>query len=139
MKTPNNQSDAAIEVLRSWLDFCVKGPDDKKIESTIKFLEDISKYSYGEILRKVKIIGPTPWQASFFMVWLFSSGGWDREREYMSSHEEIMAVYEDDIAMKSYIVERKHGKGPFFNYFKEMQIRKNTDYDPAITKYQGEK
>ena len=57
----------------------------------------------------------------------------------LSTDEEIRAVYEDDIAMMSYIVERKSGKGPFFNYFKEMQIRKNHDYDPCKTRYQGEK
>jgi len=50
----NNQSDAAIEVLRSWLDFSVNGPENKEIENTVKFLENISKYSYGEILEKLK-------------------------------------------------------------------------------------
>ena len=48
------QSVAAIEVLRSWLDFSVNGEENVEIEATIKFLENISKYSYGEILEKLK-------------------------------------------------------------------------------------
>jgi len=50
----NNQSVAAIEVLRSWVDFSEKRSENKEIEATIKFLENISKYSYGEILKKLK-------------------------------------------------------------------------------------
>jgi hypothetical protein len=57
----------------------------------------------------------------------------------LSTDEEIRAVYEDDIAMMSYIVERKRGKAPFYNQFREMSVRKNADYDPVETKYQGEK
>jgi len=50
----NNQSDAAIEVLRSWLDFSSNREENKEIEATVKFLENILKYSYGEILEKLK-------------------------------------------------------------------------------------
>jgi len=42
-----------------------------------------------------------------------------------------MAVYEDDINRLSYLVEMKHGKKPFFDNFKGMQIRHNLDYDPT--------
>jgi hypothetical protein len=45
---------AAIEVLRSWVDFSVNGHENKEIEETIRFLENILKYSYGEILEKLK-------------------------------------------------------------------------------------
>jgi hypothetical protein len=53
-EAPNNQSDAAIEVLRSWVDFSTNREENKEIESTIKFLESILKYSYGGILKKLK-------------------------------------------------------------------------------------
>jgi hypothetical protein len=52
--TMNNQSVAAIEVLRSWVDFSTNSEENKEIEATIKFLESILKYSYGEILKKLK-------------------------------------------------------------------------------------
>jgi len=56
-----------------------------------------------------------------------------------STTEEIQAVYRDDIDMKSYLVEVKYGKIPFYEGFKGMQVRKNNDYDSCETKYQGEK
>jgi len=49
----------------------------------------------------------------------------------LSTHDEIMAVYEDDINRLSYLVEMKHGKKPFFDNFKGMQVRHNLDYDPT--------
>jgi hypothetical protein len=57
----------------------------------------------------------------------------------MSSDEEIRQVYEQDIAMMSYLVEKTFGKKPFYDNFKGMSIRKNGEYDPSQTKYQGEK
>ena len=36
----------------------------------------------------------------------------------MSSHEEIMAVYEDEIQSKSRLVESKFGKSPFYDNFR---------------------
>jgi hypothetical protein len=54
MENKNNQSNAAIEVLRSWVDFSTNSEENKEIEATIKFLESILKYSYGEILKKLK-------------------------------------------------------------------------------------
>ena len=56
----------------------------------------------------------------------------------MSDSEEIRAVYEDDIAMMSYIVERRRGKKPFYDNFRGMSIRKNFDVDPCETEYLGE-
>lgn len=50
----NTQSAAAIDVLKSWLDFDVNGSENREIEKTVKFLESILKYSYGEILEKLK-------------------------------------------------------------------------------------
>ena len=54
---PNHPSEAAIDCLRSYLDFSVKShtlpwrnDDCDDIAATIKFLEEISEYgSYGEI------------------------------------------------------------------------------------------
>ena len=40
----------------------------------------------------------------------------------MSTHNEIMAVYEDEIAAKSKIVENKFGKRPFYDGFNGFQI-----------------
>jgi hypothetical protein len=57
----------------------------------------------------------------------------------MSSDEEIRQVYEQDIAMMSYLVEKTFGKKPFYDNFKGMSVRKNGEYDPSQTKYQGEK
>jgi hypothetical protein len=57
----------------------------------------------------------------------------------MSDLEEIQAVYQDDIDRQCYILERKEGKRPFYDNFKGMSIRRNIDYDPSKTKYQGEK
>ena len=43
------------------------------------------------------------------------------ENEYgidaLSTHEEIMAVYEEDIYRKSKVVESKFGKAPFYDNF----------------------
>ena len=57
----------------------------------------------------------------------------------MSTTEEILAVYNDDIAKQSYILERKFGKKPFYDNFKGMAVRRNIDPDPCQTKYQGDK
>lgn len=56
-----------------------------------------------------------------------------------STTEEIQAIYEYEIAKMNYLVESKHGKGPFYENFNGMAVRRNNDYDPAITRYQGEK
>ena len=48
-----------------------------------------------------------------------------------SSHEEIMAVFQDDIDRLSYIVEHKYGKQPFYDGFKGMSVRKLHAYDPT--------
>ena len=51
----NCQTESAIDVLRSYIDFApqTEGYDD--IIDTIEFLEDISEYgSYGEILEILK-------------------------------------------------------------------------------------
>ena len=40
----------------------------------------------------------------------------------MSTSEEIHAVYEQDIAEKSKIVERKYGKLPFYAGCKDMSV-----------------
>jgi hypothetical protein len=56
-----------------------------------------------------------------------------------SSHEEIMAVYQDDIDRLSYIVEHKYGKQPFYDGFAGMSVRKIHDYDPTKVKNTGEK
>ena len=53
---------------------------------------------------------------------------------FMSTSEEIQAVYEYEIAQKSYLVEMKRGKQPFYDNFKGMSIRRNFDYDPTEVK-----
>jgi hypothetical protein len=50
----------------------------------------------------------------------------------MSTDEEIRAVYEDDIGKMSYIVEQKFGKRAFYDNFRGMKIRKNTDIDKTF-------
>ena len=55
----------------------------------------------------------------------------------MSSSEEIEAVYSDDIGKMSFMVEQKFGKKAFYNNFKDMPIRKNSDYDPTWVKNRG--
>ena len=40
----------------------------------------------------------------------------------MSTHEEIMAVYEDDIASQSSLVESKFGKKAFYDGFRGFSI-----------------
>ena len=40
----------------------------------------------------------------------------------MSTHEEIMEVYEQEIAEKTYLVEKKQGFAPFFNEFNGFQF-----------------
>ena len=57
----------------------------------------------------------------------------------MSTSEEIQAVYEEEIAQKTKLVERKFGKAPFYKNFKDMRKFKLMDVDPCQTKYQGEK
>ena len=49
-----------------------------------------------------------------------------------STHEEIMAVLNDDVGKKSYIVESKFGKKPFYENFDGMQIRHDDDPDPTL-------
>ena len=56
-----------------------------------------------------------------------------------SSSEEIMAVYFEDIAKMSKIVEEKFGKVPFYDNFKGMSVRNNLDYDPTRVKNKGKK
>ena len=51
-----------------------------------------------------------------------------------STHEDIMAVLEDEIGKKSYIVETKFGKKAFYENFRDMQVRKNSDVDPTWVK-----
>ena len=51
-----DKSETAIEVLRSWLDFSEKREENREIKETIEFLEKVSKYSYGEIIKKLKIV-----------------------------------------------------------------------------------
>ena len=47
----NNQSDAAIEVLKSYADFCDDKTERKEIEATIEFLEELpEEVSYDEII-----------------------------------------------------------------------------------------
>ena len=57
----------------------------------------------------------------------------------LSTDEQIREIYEYDIGMMTYLVEKKFGKQPFYDNFKGMAVRKNKSYDPAQTKYQGEK
>jgi hypothetical protein len=57
----------------------------------------------------------------------------------LSSNEEIEAVYSDDIGKMSFMVEQKFGKKAFYDNFKDMPIRKNSDYDPTWVKNKGEK
>ena len=42
----------------------------------------------------------------------------------LSNHEEIMAVYESDIAEKTRLVESKFGKKPFYDNFRGFHIEK---------------
>ena len=55
---PNHPSEAAIDVLRSYLDFSAKSgelAETDDIIATIEFLEEISEYgSYGEILEMLR-------------------------------------------------------------------------------------
>ena len=51
----------------------------------------------------------------------------------MSSHEDIAAVYSDDIARQSYIVERKFGKKPFYDNFVDMYEFDMLDPAPSAT------
>jgi hypothetical protein len=51
----NNQSDAAIEVLKSYDDFCDDETERREIEDTIEFLESLpEEFSYEEILNILK-------------------------------------------------------------------------------------
>jgi hypothetical protein len=51
----NNQSDAAIEVLKSYADFCDDLKEKRDIDATIEFLESIpEEFSYEEILTILK-------------------------------------------------------------------------------------
>lgn len=43
-------------------------------------------------------------------------------RVKMSSHDEIMAVYNDEIAEKSRLVESRFGKAPFYDYFDGFRV-----------------
>lgn len=52
----------------------------------------------------------------------------------MSTHEEIMAVYTDDIGKMSYIVEQKFGKIAFYDGFSGMGVRSMLDADPCAVK-----
>jgi hypothetical protein len=51
MENNNNQSNAAIEVLKSYADFCDDKTERTSIEATIEFLESLpEEVSYEEIL-----------------------------------------------------------------------------------------
>jgi len=56
-----------------------------------------------------------------------------------STHEEIMEVYNSEIAEKTKYVENKFGILPFYDGCKNMRAFKMYDFDPSWTKYQGEK
>jgi hypothetical protein len=57
----------------------------------------------------------------------------------MSTHEEIMEVYNAEIAEKTKYVENKFGLLAFFEGGRSMRQFKMYDVDPSATKYQGEK
>ena len=64
----------------------------------------------------------------------------------MSTHDEIMAVYEDEIYQKSKLVESKFGKAPFYDNFdgfsfdhlydnREISKIRCSEFTPKIKKW----
>ena len=51
----------------------------------------------------------------------------------MSTTEQIRAIYEEDIARKSYVVERRFGKKPFYDDFVDMYEFDMLDPAPSAT------
>ena len=56
-----------------------------------------------------------------------------------SSEKDIQEVYEQEIAKKSDLVQRKFGKLAFYEYGRGMRKFRLTEVDPSSTKYMGEK